>query len=571
MSQDPEVPASRPLMLPASGRRIEDLLREFVSRADELIETQIRMRGLLEAVVAMAGDLSLKAVLNQVVESACKLVNAQYGALGVLAEDGPGLKHFITVGIDDEVAEKIGDLPTGHGVLGLLISDPRPLRLPDLGRHPSAYGFPPGHPPMTSFLGVPIRVRHVVFGNLYLTDRTDGGEFTAEDEELVIALAAAAGVAIENARLFEDAGRRQQWREASMDVTGDLMVKLLDAPVDGMQLICERALETSKAALALIAIAGEGDAGMYCAAAAGDNAALISGWTLSADSPVLLEVLATGKSRMVDDVTEILGSDMSEGLASGLVAALGPRGPNQGILLLARRSGAERFPQVDVQMTGIFGSHVALSLELSRAHGLREQLAVFADRDRIARDLHDVVIQRLFAAGLSMQSLRRFTTEPVAHERINTVTAELDETIQELRNTIYSLRTTTEDNELLTGRLLRTVQEGARTLTFTPRIQFSGAIDLQVPQSVGEHLLAVLTEGLSNAVQHAQAGSIEISVSSDADFVELLIRDDGCGFSGTTRRSGLTNLEHRARQLNGALEIESRQGEGTKLKWSVPL
>jgi signal transduction histidine kinase len=553
-----------------AGTRIEDLLREFVSRADELLHTQERMQGLLEAVMSIAEDLSLEAVLDRVVRSACRLVGAQYGALGVIG-DGGTLSHFITVGIDEDVAAKIGDLPTGHGVLGLLIREPRPIRMHDLSQHPAAYGFPANHPSMVSFLGVPVRVRDAVFGNLYLTEKDGGGDFTAEDEELAIALAAAAGVAIENARLFEDARRRQLWREASMDISGRMMGTGQDGPASGLDLIAERALQVTDAAVAVIAFPDDLGRGMYCAAAVGLEAAEVKGQPLQVDSPAVAEVLRSGESTTIWDITEVLGQAADPVPGPALVAALGPSGPNQGLLILLRQQAAGGFSPTDVEMSAVFGSHVALALELARARRMREELAVFRDRDRIARDLHDVVIQRLFAAGLSMQSLRRFTAEPTALDRISAVTSELDETIRELRATIYSLRSAAGERELLSSRILRTIQDGAKSIPYSPRLRLSGAVDSAVPPAVGEHLLAVLSEGLSNAVHHAAASSIEISVSTVAGQLELRVDDDGRGFSNPTQRSGLENMAHRAQLLGGTLEIDSAPQAGTRLRWSVPV
>lgn len=567
---DHDEPGQIPAPPLTAGTRIEDLLREFVSRADELLHTQERMRGLLEAVMSIAEDLSLEAVLDRVVRSACRLLGARYGALGVIGDDGM-LSHFITVGVDEDMARRIGDLPTGHGVLGLLIREPHPIRMHDLSQHPAAYGFPPNHPPMVSFLGVPVRVRDSVFGNLYLTEKDGGGDFTAEDEELAVALAAAAGVAIENARLFGEAGRRQLWREASMDVSGKMMGTGQDAPAEGLNLIAERALQVTDAAVAIIAFPDEDGTGMYCAATVGLGAAKLRGRALRLGSPAIAEVLRGGASATVWDSTEILGKSGGAKLGPALVAALGPSGPNQGLLILIRQKVAGGFPPTDVEMSAVFGSHVALALELARAHRLREELAVFKDRDRIARDLHDVVIQRLFAAGLSMQSLRRFTADPTALERISAVTGELDETIRELRATIYSLRGATGEKELLSSRILRTIQDGAKSIPFSPRLRLSGAVDSGVPQAVGEHLLAVLSEGLSNAVHHAAASTIEISVTAEPGRLELLVSDDGRGFSNPTLRSGLANMEHRAELLAGVLDIDSAPQSGTRLRWSVPV
>ena len=567
IERDPGIAAS---VLPLSrGTRSEDLLREFVSRADELVHTQERMRGLLAAVVSLAEDLSLDVVLDRVVTSACELLGARYGALGVIGVDQE-LSHFLTVGIDGDTARKIGALPTGHGVLGLLIREPRPIRLHDLSQHPEAYGFPPNHPPMVSFLGVPVRVRDIVFGNLYLTEKEGGGDFTAEDEDLAVALAAAAGVAIENARLFERARRREQWLKACMDVAGNMMGTVQDEPVVGLDLVAERALVGSDSALAIIGFPTEDGNGLYCAASAGPHGPAMTGRTLSLTSPVISGVLGTGESQVVADSAEILGAQDGEGFGPALLAALGPQGTNQGVLILARQHGAGTFSLTDIEMSAVFGSHVALALELARAHRLREQLVVFKDRDRIAMDLHDVVIQRLFAAGLSTQSLRRFTTDQLALQRISAVTGELDETIRELRDTIYSLRGIDGEHELLTSRILRAVQDGARTIPFTPRLRLAGAIDSAVSETTAEHLLAVISEGLSNAIRHSGAGTIEISVAADADRLELVISDDGRGFSDPGHRSGLANMEHRAILLDGTLEISSAPEEGTRLRFSVP-
>lgn len=558
------------ILPPSTGTRIEDLLREFVSRADELVHTQERMQGLLSAVVSLAEDLSLEAVLDRVVTSACQLVGARYGALGVIGSD-QALSHFITVGIEDDVARRIGELPTGHGVLGLLIREPKPLRLRDLSKHPEAYGFPPNHPPMVSFLGVPVRVRDRIFGNLYLTEKNGGGDFTAEDEDLAIALAAAAGVAIENARLFDGARRRQQWLEACMDVSGEMMATAMEDLGRGLALIAERALKESESELAIVAFPSGSEDSMRCDAAAGRSAFSVEGRFFERTSPVASRVLQSGEPEVITDPSELLGPGLPNGTGTALLAALGPQGDNQGLLVLIRRSGTGTFPPSDVEMSAVYGSHVALALELARAHRLREQHIVFTDRERIARDLHDVVIQRLFAAGLSMQSLRRFTNDATALDRIGAVTGELDETIRELRDTIYSLRGSSGGKELLSNQILRAVQNGATSVAFTPRLRLAGAIDSLISPEFGEHVLAVISEGLSNAIRHAEASMIEIAVAAESGQLAVIITDNGRGFGSPTRRSGLANMERRAGLLGGGLEVQSSPGAGTKLTWAVPL
>lgn len=565
----------------SAGTRFEDPLREFVARADELLLTRERMRGLVDAVMSVAEDLSLDVVLKRLVTSACRLVRARYGALGVFGDD-MALRRFITEGFDAATVDAVGTLPVGHGVLGLLIREPTPLRLHDLGEHPAASGFPPHHPPMVTFLGVPVRVRGVVFGNLYLTEKEGGGDFTAEDEELAIALAAAAGVAIENARLFEEAGRRVEWWKACADLARDLLLKPTDSTEGGgLQLVAQRALSESDAALAVIGLPTDVTGRVYCAAAAGTGATTLVGRSLDVGADVLAHVRATGETTALDAPPGVLSRDdvaKSEAwptqgppLGPTLVAPLGQPVDGQGVLILSRPAGAGGFDRTDVSMSGVFGSHVALALELAKMHRLREQQAVLGDRDRIARDLHDLVIQRIFAAELSLQSLRRFTDDPVALDRISAVSNELDSTIRDLRDTIYSLRGLTDGSGTLSGRILAAITEGTERLPFMPSIQLSGPIDECLGADVGEHLLAVISEGLSNVNRHSGATSAEVSVRLKRGRLMLLIADNGRGFTSRARRSGLDNLKQRAKICGGYFTVKSVPGEGTRLLWSVPV
>lgn len=547
-------------------RRAEDLLRDFVARADELLDSQERINGLLAAVVSLAEDLSLEAVLDRVVQSACVLVGAKYGALGVIGEDRK-LSHFITVGIDEDGIRSIGDFPTGHGVLGHLIREPKPLRLHDLGKHPMASGFPANHPPMKTFLGVPVRVRDAVFGNLYLTEKNGGQDFTPEDEDLAVALAAAAGVAIQNARLFEDSSRRQRWLEAGMELSNRLITD--GAAVDARTLdqVAEAALKVSGAALAVVAVAGT-DGVLRCRSALGEQG-LQAGQEIPSRA-VLEAVMETGESRLVRDSRTVFGEGSADKLGPVLVCALGHRGTDNGVLLLARPRGAASFNQADIESSSLFGSRIGVALDLAHVNALREQNLLFTDRERIARDLHDLVIQRLFAAGLSIQSLRRYTADPVAHERIAAVTGELDDTIRELRDTIYSLRTGELEQEPLTRRILRVVREGSRGHSLRPAVAFAGAVDGSVSEGVAGHLLSVVSEGLSNALRHAEADSISIAVTADAGSVDLVVEDDGKGFDRPDRDSGLANMRSRAALLGGSCSIDSTPGFGTKIRWSAP-
>jgi len=562
--------------LQPAGTRIEDLLREFVARADELLLTQERIRGLVGAVVSIAEDLSLEAVLKRVVESACRLLRAQYGALGVIGDDQQ-LTHFVTVGFDEETIEKIGPLPVGKGVLGLLIQEPHPIRLHDLGQHPSAAGFPANHPPMVSFLGVPVRVRDTVFGNLYLTEKEGGGDFTPEDQELAVALAAAAGVAIENARLFEEARLRGAWLEACADMAKDLLRSFDDEGESGLDTVATRAMAESDAALALVCLPTDEADTVFCAAGAGDGAPALVGRSVLMSVPALDRVRRTGQSMVLPELSQVIDpvvaaeTDGWPELGHTLLVALGPPGVGQGVLLLARAAGAAPFSATDVEMSAVFGSYVALGLELANVHRMREQQAVFGDRDRIARDLHDLVIQRLFAAGLSMQSLRRFTDDPVALERIAAVTVELDSTIHELRDTIYSLRGVSKDSATMSSKILAVISDGTQSLAFAPNIELSGPIDADLGESLTENLLAVITEALSNITRHAAATSIKITVNAEHGRIRLLIVDNGQGFTENKRSSGLENLRQRARLCGGRFEVTSEPGAGAQLSWSAPV
>jgi signal transduction histidine kinase len=367
-----------------------------------------RLRALVAAVLGISSDLSLPHVLRNIVTSAVEVIGARYGALGVLSEHGDGLSEFVYVGIEPDEAKAIGHPPEGHGILGLLIVDPRPLRLPDLSRHPDSFGFPPHHPPMQSFLGVPIRVRDQVFGNLYLTEKPDGDEFTAEDESLAVALAGAAGIAIENARL----------------------------------------------------------------------------------------------------------------------------------------------------------------------HARLRDLALIEDRERIAADLHDTVIQRLFATGLALQGTVRAIASPDAAARVEAAVGDLNETIREIRSTIFALQAPRTPGRGLRAEILGLATEAGASLRFEPHIQLDGPLDAAVDDEVATQLLSVLREGLSNVVRHAKANRVDVSVAVADGRVHAEILDDGVGPGDAMRAGGrgLANLSRRAEALGGQMTIAARPGgRGTQLTWQVPL
>jgi signal transduction histidine kinase len=364
------------------------------------------LRKLVDAVLSISADLEMASVLQNIIDAAMDLVDARYGAIGVLDETKTALAEFVTAGLDDETYRAIGDLPKGHGILGLLIVEPKPLRLPDLREHPESYGFPPHHPPMRSFLGVPIVVRQEVFGNLYLTDKRSGEVFTDVDEELTIALAGAAAVAIENARL----------------------------------------------------------------------------------------------------------------------------------------------------------------------HARLAELVLLEDRERIAKDLHDTVIQRLFATGLSLQGTARLAQRPDVAARLQDAVEDLDETVRHIRTVIFGLETVTSRNDSVRQRIMALTREASGALGFLPEVNFTGPVDTLVDPATGEELLATLREALSNVARHAQATQVAVELIG-GDEVTLRVADNGRGLpsdGNPPRGLGLRNMASRAEALGGRFAATARDGGGTVVEWTIP-
>jgi len=540
--------------------QLDDLLVEVQSRLSAVLHTRDRMHSLLEAVLAVAGDLDLQTVLRRIAQAAADLADAQYAALGVIRDDGKGLSQFLVVGVDDETIERIGTLPEGQGILGELIRDPRPLRLHDLSAAPGSVGFPPNHPPMHTFLGVPIRVRDAVFGNLYLTEKRGGGDFDDDDEVVVQALAAAAGVAIQNARLYEEAHRRRRLVEAS----GEVATALLSGndPDEALALVARLAYEVSGASAAVVALP-LADGRLVVEVAEGSGAAQLHGKVvaLSPDDPIS-QALVDGAPRVFE------GSELvpSTGVALPLVGPTGARGVLVVVGLENPAQGAW------LESLSAFSAQASVALELAERRRETERYAVFEDRDRIARDLHDLVIQRLFATGMQLEAAIRLITErpEEAQRRVHQSVDDLDDTIKELRSTIYSLQAPHGESESLRTRVLQTVDATTEQLGFAPSLRMEGLIDTLVPDEVAEHLLAALREALSNAARHSGAKAVDVTVSVGDD-VRLTVVDDGRGLGEGGRRSGLANLATRAERLGGRLELGQQDGQGTALSWRVPL
>ncbi|WP_405933243.1 GAF domain-containing protein [Streptomyces sp. NBC_00827] len=537
--------------------------------------TQNRVHTLLDAVLTIGSDLDLGVVLHRIVESAVQLVDCRYGALGVLGEEG-GIKQFVTVGVDDEVIARIGHYPRGEGILGLLIREPRALRLADLSEHQASVGFPPGHPPMTTFLGTPVQVRDRVFGNLYLTEKYGGKQFDAEDEAVLRALGAAAGVAIDNARLYDDARRRERWLTASSELTRTLLSGA--DPAEALASFTATVRELADADLVTLAVPVTGTGNLVIEVADGVGAEQVRGLALPDSTSLAVKVFGSGETIVSDSLSQDpraeSGSAAVLDLGPAFLIPLGTHEHVRGVLQVANRQGSPAFPDATVDMIAGFADHAALALEIAEHRRDAEQLLILNDRDRIARDLHDLAIQRLFASGLSLQSvLNRLADRPDVAERVQRVVDDLDDTIKVVRSTIYALREhDRSDAAGLRARLVAEVGQAAQTLGFTPSLRMSGLLDTDVPDDHANHLLAVLREALSNAARHAHATAVEVTAEAADGVLRLRVADNGRGFGpSVTRRSGLANIRTRAEELGGAFALTPHQHTGTILEWTVPL
>ena len=554
--------------------RLDDLLTELQSRLQTVLATRDRVYALLEAVVAVGTNLDLEMSLKQIVEAAITLVRARYGALGVIGEGGH-LAEFVPVGLADEQIAAIHHWPEGLGLLGALISDPRPLRLPDIAASPKSHGFPAGHPPMRGFLGVPIRVRDEVYGNLYLTEKEGGADFDEEDEALLVALAAAAGVAIDNARLYEEARRQQRWLRASSEVTRRLLSGA--GPDEVLALITQQALDMSGADLVALAVPTPDRQQLVIQHAAGAGAQDALGLVLPVGASLSGVVMSSGEPVAVADFEhdERVASPAREHMPLGpaILLPLGAPGDVRGVFTVGRDPGAMPLPPQAVEMVSTFAAQAAIGLELAEHRSDAERLAILQDRDRIARDLHDLVIQRLYATGMSLQGAMPLLARPEAASRVSNAVDALDETIREIRSAIFSLQARGDGKQRgLRAQVLEVVDEQSASLGYAPSLRLVGPLDETVPAGVGEHMLGALREALSNAARHAHATRVDVTVSADSESeLALRVRDNGVGMRHTTRRSGLANLAERATELGGKLEVTPAEGGGTQLDWRVPL
>jgi signal transduction histidine kinase len=507
-------------------------------------------QALLDAVSAIASDLDLASVLTRIVTAATRLTDAEYGALGVLGSDGR-LVEFLTTGIDEATRALIGDLPTGDGILGVIITEPEGLRLVDLAAHPRSVGFPANHPPMNSFLGMPVRIRGTVFGNLYLTEKRGGLPFTEQDEQLVEALAGTAGLVIDNARTYGLSERRRRWLEATAEIGIDLQPPVHGENALGKIVHTARAVSGARAAVLLSTDAAAGDA--VAADPADDD---LVRELVNRVRDLELDASAPPRRLRIGDVEAVVIAVRAHLAPVAALAALFDRSS-------PLNDASER------ELLATFADQAALALDRGQAVTDRQELALISDRERIARDLHDVVIQQLFAAGLQLQGVVSMVSDPEVARRIDETVSSLDDTIKAIRGTIFELQD--KDRSSLRSEIRSLVRDYVAVLGFSPTVRTSGPIDTVVPSHVHDQVLAVLREAISNVARHACAEHAEVEVLVSAHELVLRVVDDGIGMPSDPRESGLRNARRRAADLGGLLEMLPGSVGGTALVWRVPL
>lgn len=552
-----------------SQLRLRELLLEVQDRIEQIVEGRDRLDGLIDAILAITSGLKLDATLRAIVHTAAELVDARYGALGVRGYDHR-LVEFVYEGIDEETRHLIGSLPEGRGVLGALIEEPKPIRLDDISRHPASVGFPLHHPPMRTFLGVPVRIRDEVFGNLYLTEKADGQPFSDDDEVLVQALAAAAGIAVDNARLFEESRTREAWIEATRDI-GTQMLAGAD-PAMVFRLIAEEALTLMAGAATLVAVPLDDEApacevdDLVIVEVAGEISPAVKQMTVAVSGTSIGGVFHDRTPRRFDRLDLAVDGPVEPGPA--LVLPLRAADTVAGVLVALRSADEQPFSDKQLDMMAAFADQAALAWRLATAQRQMREVEILTDRDRIARDLHDHVIQRLFAVGLTLQGAAPRARVPAVRESIYSSIDDLQEIIQEIRSAIFDLHAGPSRATGLRHRLDKVIDQLAIPALHTT-VQYTGPLSV-VDTVLANHAEAVLREAVSNAVRHANATSLAINVSVEDD-VRVEVVDDGVGISGDITESGLRNLRQRADDAGGEFTVESMPTGGTLLRWSAPL
>lgn len=532
-----------------------------------------RQTRLLEIGMTLAAELSLPVVLQRIVELAVELTGATYGALGVLGSERR-IDEFITTGVSDATRAQIGHIPEGHGILGLLIDEARPLRLRDLAAHPQSSGFPGHHPPMTSFLGAPVRARGRVFGNIYLTDKKGGDEFTQQDEDALLVLAAQAGIAVANARVYEESNRRQRSLEVVHDLTERILAGEALAGILGSVAASARELVGADVSM----IVGQADPGnpSTVMVAEGHGAEELRGTVVPFGKSLSGEVMRTGHPLVVEDASSHPDAYApivtSAEMGPAIFVPLRLRDRIFGTLSVANRRGGSLFSGEDLNLVQTFANQASVAIEQARSREAHERLALLDDRERIGRELHDGVIQSLFAVGMGLQGAALVASDPGMRERMERAVEEIDHTILDLRNYIFDLRPTILDDQEL-AQALKALADDFSTRSGVVTVLDIDAVAAADLAPLAADIVQLAREALSNVGRHAHASTCRLTLCRDGPAAIFEVDDDGAGFDTALTRSGrgLGNLRQRAEQIGGTGAISSIPGEGTIVSVRIPI
>jgi two-component system, NarL family, sensor histidine kinase DevS len=558
-----------PLRETLSQLRLRELLAEVQDRIEKIVEGRDRLDGLVEAMLVVTSGLELDATLRRIVASAVQLVDARYGALGVRGH-GHDLVEFVYQGIDDDTRVLIGHLPQGRGVLGVLIDDPQLIRLDNIQQHPASVGFPPNHPPMRTFLGVPVKIRDEVFGNLYLTEKANGQLFSEDDEVLVQALAAAAGIAIANARLYAQSRARQAWIEAARDIATEMLSGADPAKV--FALVAEKALKLADATASMVAVPVEaeppesGAAELVITETAGALPIPLEETQTLLNAKLIGDVFLDRTARRVDKLDLAIDGFTEPGPA--LVLPLRVANTAAGVLVVLRSAGLAPFTDEQLDMMAAFAGQAALAWQLATSERRMRELDVLTDRDRIARELHDHVIQRLFAVGLAMQATVPLARSPEVQRRLSEQVDDLQEVIQDIRTAIFDLHTTSSGATRLRQRLEETIAECAGTGLRT-MVQFVGPVSV-VDATLADHAEAFVRAAVGDASHQPNVTRLSVVVEVDDD-LRIKVAADGQGVSDEATVNNLAEMRRVAEEIGGSLTVEASPDNDTTLRWSVPL
>jgi signal transduction histidine kinase len=536
-------------------------------------EPRDRKDVLLEAGLALASELSLPMVLQRIVDLAAEVTDARYGALGLIGAGGD-LVDFITTGISVKQRRAIGALPHGRGLLGMLIREPRIVRVAEIRSHPESVGFPPNHPPMTSFLGAPVQAIGRVYGNIYLADKRSAPEFSEDDERSLHILATQAGVAIANASLYQESVRRERWLEALREISGHIL-EGADANTV-LNSIAEHARDLAGADAASILTTTASPGNLVVAAAVGAYAPKVRKQSVPAAESIAGGVIQTGKVLHTDDASTHARAYQPiirlGHVGPAIFVPLRVRGRSTGTLMVANLKGGRLFDDATIRLVETFADQASVAIEYSRAQADVQRVGLMEERERIARELHDGIIQSLFAVGMGLQGTALLAGSPTTAARIDDAVDELDRVIRDLRNYIFGLR----PGILADRQLDQALQELGDDLQKRSGARVEVKVDAELAASLSSrsHQIVQLTrEALSNVARHAQAGRSSVRLAREGKVAVLVIEDDGVGFNADSESggNGLRNMRQRTEAMGGAMMVKSEVGKGTSLQMTFPV